>query len=162
MLGRFQYFTVGEDECEVLGDPRGSRAPRAAAAIHKDFERGFTRRRVVGYEDFVACGGALAPESCRACAWREGLHRPGRGYRDLPLQRIIRREKGSPAAFISFFIRILARGCHGGSAVRKRFRSSPSETKSLESGKRFLIAPLGSPVVPREGWSGRGGFPERE
>lgn len=60
MLGRIQYFTVGEDEVKSWVIPAESRAPRAAAAIHKDFERGFIKAEVVGYEDFVACGGALA------------------------------------------------------------------------------------------------------
>jgi len=60
MLGRIQYFTVGEDEVKAWVIPADSRAPRAAAAIHKDFERGFIKAEVVGYEDFIACGGALA------------------------------------------------------------------------------------------------------
>jgi ribosome-binding ATPase YchF (GTP1/OBG family) len=40
--------------------PAGSRAPRAAAAIHEDFERGFIKAEVVSYEDFVTCGKSLA------------------------------------------------------------------------------------------------------
>jgi ribosome-binding ATPase YchF (GTP1/OBG family) len=60
MLGRIRYFTVGEDEVKAWVIPAESRAPRAAAAIHKDFERGFIKAEVVGYEDFIACGGALA------------------------------------------------------------------------------------------------------
>ncbi len=59
MLGRIRYFTVGEDEVKAWVIPAESRAPRAAAAIHKDFERGFIKAEVVGYEDFIACGGAL-------------------------------------------------------------------------------------------------------
>ncbi|NPU84907.1 MAG: redox-regulated ATPase YchF [Syntrophaceae bacterium] len=60
MLGRIQYFTVGEDEVKSWVIPAESRAPRAAAAIHKDFERGFIKAEVVGYEDFISCGGGLA------------------------------------------------------------------------------------------------------
>ena len=34
-----------------------ARAPAAAAVIHTDFERGFIRAEVIGYEDFVTLGG---------------------------------------------------------------------------------------------------------
>jgi GTP-binding protein YchF len=60
LLGRISFFTVGEDEVKAWVIPQGSRAPRAAAAIHKDFERGFIRAEVVSYEDFVMCGKSLA------------------------------------------------------------------------------------------------------
>ncbi len=60
LLGRITYFTVGEDEVKAWVIPRGVKAPRAAAAIHKDFERGFIKAEVVSYEDFIACGGTLA------------------------------------------------------------------------------------------------------
>jgi GTP-binding protein YchF len=60
LLGRISYFTVGEDEVKAWVIPAGSRAPRAAAAIHKDFERGFIKAEVVSYDDFVACGNTLA------------------------------------------------------------------------------------------------------
>ncbi len=60
LLGRISFFTVGEDEVKAWVIPEGSRAPRAAAAIHKDFERGFIRAEVVSYEDFVMCGKSLA------------------------------------------------------------------------------------------------------
>jgi GTP-binding protein YchF len=60
LLGRISYFTVGEDEVKAWVIPAGTRAPRAAAAIHKDFERGFIKAEVVSYDDFVACGNTLA------------------------------------------------------------------------------------------------------
>jgi ribosome-binding ATPase len=60
LLDRICYFTVGEDEVKAWVIPRGSTAPRAAAAIHKDFERGFIKAEVVSYDDFVACGATLA------------------------------------------------------------------------------------------------------
>ncbi|MBP1720924.1 MAG: GTPase, probable translation factor [Deltaproteobacteria bacterium] len=60
LLGRICYFTVGEDEVKAWVIPAGSRAPQAAAAIHKDFERGFIKAEVASYEDFVACGNTLA------------------------------------------------------------------------------------------------------
>ncbi len=60
LLERICYFTVGEDEVKAWVIPAGSTAPRAAAAIHKDFERGFIKAEVVSYDDFVECGETLA------------------------------------------------------------------------------------------------------
>ena len=34
-------------------------APKAAAAIHTDFEKGFIMAEVISYQDFVACNGPL-------------------------------------------------------------------------------------------------------
>ncbi|HQC51332.1 MAG TPA: DUF933 domain-containing protein [bacterium] len=56
MLGRIYYFTVGEDEVRAWVIRKGSTAPQAAAAIHKDFERGFIRAEVVAYHDFINTG----------------------------------------------------------------------------------------------------------
>lgn len=58
-LGRVCYFTVGEDEVRAWVIPENSTAPRAAAAIHKDFERGFIKAEVVSYDDFMASGKTL-------------------------------------------------------------------------------------------------------
>ncbi len=60
LLGRMTYFTVGEDEVKAWVIPVGTKAPRAAAAIHNDFERGFIKAEVIGYEEFIACGGTNA------------------------------------------------------------------------------------------------------
>ena len=35
----------------------GATAPKAAAEIHTDFEKGFIRAEVIAYEDFVAGNG---------------------------------------------------------------------------------------------------------
>lgn len=59
LLGRICYFTVGEDEVKAWVIPAGTKAPKAAAVIHKDFERGFIKAEVVGFDDFVACGNTL-------------------------------------------------------------------------------------------------------
>lgn len=60
MLARQVYFTVGEDEVRAWVIPVGAKAPQAAAAIHQDFERGFIKAEVVGYDEFLAHGGTLA------------------------------------------------------------------------------------------------------
>ena len=48
--------------------PGGATAPQAAGVIHTDFEKGFIRAEVVGYDDYVAGKGeAGAKEAGR---WR--------------------------------------------------------------------------------------------
>ena len=36
--------------------PRVQKAPQAAGKIHSDFERGFIRAEIVGFDDLIACG----------------------------------------------------------------------------------------------------------
>jgi hypothetical protein len=57
LLGLRTYFTAGPKECRAWTIPIGAKAPQAAAVIHTDFERGFIRAEVIGYDDFVACNG---------------------------------------------------------------------------------------------------------
>ncbi len=56
-LGLMSYFTAGVKEVRSWTIRQNSTAPRAAAAIHNDFEKGFIRAEVIAYEDFIACGG---------------------------------------------------------------------------------------------------------
>ncbi|WP_018935296.1 redox-regulated ATPase YchF [Thioalkalivibrio sp. ALJ24] len=51
------FFTAGEKEVRAWTVRRGSTAPQAAGVIHTDFEKGFIRAEVVGYDDYVAHGG---------------------------------------------------------------------------------------------------------
>jgi ribosome-binding ATPase len=57
LLDLLTYFTVGPKETRAWTITRGTRAPRAAAAIHNDFERGFIACETIAYEDFVAGNG---------------------------------------------------------------------------------------------------------
>ena len=57
LLGLQTYFTAGEKEVRAWTIHKGDTAPRAAAAIHTDFEKGFIRAEVISYEDFIACKG---------------------------------------------------------------------------------------------------------
>jgi len=68
LLGLQTYFTAGEKEVRAWTVPVGATAPRAAAAIHTDFEKGFIRAEVVSYADFVACGGEQGAKE--AGKWR--------------------------------------------------------------------------------------------
>jgi len=57
LLGLRSYFTAGEKEVRAWTIHNGDRAPQAAAVIHTDFERGFIRAEVIGYDDYIACKG---------------------------------------------------------------------------------------------------------
>ncbi len=57
LLGLQTYFTAGEQEVRAWTIHRGDTAPKAAAVIHTDFERGFIRAETVSYDDFVASSG---------------------------------------------------------------------------------------------------------
>lgn len=57
LLGLITYFTCGPKETRAWTITIGTRAPQAAAVIHKDFERGFIACETISYEDFVACRG---------------------------------------------------------------------------------------------------------
>ncbi len=54
LLGLQTYFTAGVKEVRAWTIHKGDTAPKAAAVIHTDFERGFIRAEVIGYDDFVA------------------------------------------------------------------------------------------------------------
>ena len=56
-LGLQSYFTAGEKEVRAWTVQQGATAPQAAGVIHTDFEHGFIRAEVIGYEDFIACKG---------------------------------------------------------------------------------------------------------
>jgi len=53
LLGLLTFFTAGADECRAWTIRKGDKAPKAAGAIHTDFERGFIRAEVIKYDDFV-------------------------------------------------------------------------------------------------------------
>ncbi|HXG72640.1 MAG TPA: redox-regulated ATPase YchF [Gemmatimonadaceae bacterium] len=57
LLGLETYFTAGEQEVRAWTIHHGDTAPKAAAVIHTDFERGFIRAETVGYHAFVDNGG---------------------------------------------------------------------------------------------------------
>ena len=57
LLGLQTYFTAGPKEVRAWTVHAGSTAPQAAGVIHTDFERGFIRAEVIGYDDFIGCKG---------------------------------------------------------------------------------------------------------
>ncbi len=68
LLGLGTYFTAGPKEVRAWTVRRGATAPQAAAVIHTDFERGFIRAEIIGYEDYISCGGETGARD--AGRWR--------------------------------------------------------------------------------------------
>ncbi len=62
------YFTAGVKEVRAWTFPEGSTAPQAAGKIHTDFEKGFIRAEIVGYNDFVDNNGESGAKD--AGKWR--------------------------------------------------------------------------------------------
>ena len=56
-LNLVTYFTAGVQEVRAWTIGRGWTAPQAAGVIHSDFERGFIRAEVIGFDDYVTLGG---------------------------------------------------------------------------------------------------------
>ena len=53
LLGLSTYFTAGPKEVRAWTIDNGTKAPQAAGVIHSDFERGFIRAEVFGYDDLA-------------------------------------------------------------------------------------------------------------
>jgi len=68
LLGLETYFTAGEKEVRAWTIHIGSTAPKAAAVIHTDFEKGFIRAEVISYEDYIRFNGE--PGAKEAGKWR--------------------------------------------------------------------------------------------
>ncbi len=61
LLDLIQFFTGDQDkEARAWAIPRGTRARRAAGAIHTDMERGFVAAEVTPWSDLVEAGGYSA------------------------------------------------------------------------------------------------------
>ncbi|MDQ6990544.1 MAG: redox-regulated ATPase YchF [Mariprofundaceae bacterium] len=57
LLNLITYFTAGVKEVRAWTIHIGDTAPKAAAVIHNDFEKGFIRAETIAYHDFVTLGG---------------------------------------------------------------------------------------------------------
>ena len=57
LLNLQTYFTAGPKEVRAWTVHKGDTAPKAAGAIHTDFEKGFIRAEVIAYDDYIACKG---------------------------------------------------------------------------------------------------------
>ncbi|MDX8396560.1 MAG: redox-regulated ATPase YchF [Mariprofundaceae bacterium] len=57
LLNLITYFTAGVKEVRAWTIHKGDTAPKAAAVIHNDFEKGFIRAETIAYDDYVSLGG---------------------------------------------------------------------------------------------------------
>jgi GTP-binding protein YchF len=55
-LGLQTYLTAGPKEARAWTIRQGWKAPQAAGVIHTDFERGFIKAEIVGFDDLVSAG----------------------------------------------------------------------------------------------------------
>ncbi len=53
LLGLQTFFTAGPKECRAWTVRQAATAPKAAGVIHTDFEKGFIRAEVIGYDDYI-------------------------------------------------------------------------------------------------------------
>jgi GTP-binding protein YchF len=60
LLNLYTYFTAGVQEVRAWTIHEGWKAPQAAGVIHTDFEKGFIKAEVIGYDDFVKFGSESA------------------------------------------------------------------------------------------------------
>ncbi|MCK7458251.1 redox-regulated ATPase YchF [Idiomarina aminovorans] len=68
LLNLHTYFTAGVKEVRAWTVKVGSTAPQAAGRIHTDFEKGFIRAEIVGYDDYIANNGEQGAKD--AGKWR--------------------------------------------------------------------------------------------
>lgn len=57
LLGLVTYFTVGPKEAHAWTIHVGTLAPKAAAVIHNDFEKGFIRAETISFDDYTKYSG---------------------------------------------------------------------------------------------------------
>ena len=62
-LGLQTYLTAGPKEARAWTITRGWTAPQAAGVIHTDFQRGFIKAEVVGFDDLVDAGSMAEAKS---------------------------------------------------------------------------------------------------
>jgi len=62
-LGLQTYLTAGPKEARAWTIKKGATAPEAAGVIHTDFQRGFIKAEVVGFDDLVATGSMAAAKA---------------------------------------------------------------------------------------------------
>ena len=62
-LGLQTYLTAGPKESRAWTIRKGATAPEAAGVIHSDFQKGFIKAEVIGFDDLVAAGSVAAARS---------------------------------------------------------------------------------------------------
>ena len=72
LLGLISFLTAGTPEVRAWTIKKGTKAPQAAGKIHSDFEKGFIRAEVIGYDEFISCGGSMAAAKEKGALRLEG------------------------------------------------------------------------------------------
>jgi GTP-binding protein YchF len=62
-LGLQTYLTAGPKESRAWTISKGATAPEAAGVIHTDFQKGFIKAEVIGFDDLVECGSVAEAKS---------------------------------------------------------------------------------------------------
>ena len=62
-LGLQTYLTAGPKESRGWTIPKGATAPEAAGVIHTDFQKGFIKAQVIGFDDLMAAGSEAAAKA---------------------------------------------------------------------------------------------------
>jgi GTP-binding protein YchF len=62
-LGLQTYLTAGPKEARAWTIQAGATAPEAAGVIHSDFQRGFIKAEIVGYDDLMTAGSMAAAKA---------------------------------------------------------------------------------------------------
>ena len=70
-LGLQTYLTAGPKESRAWTIPKGAKAPQAAGVIHTDFEKGFIKAEIIGFDDLVETG-SIAEARAKGKARIEG------------------------------------------------------------------------------------------
>jgi len=60
LLNLITYFTAGVQEVRAWTITNGFKAPQAAGVIHTDFEKGFIRAEVIGFNEYIQHGSEVA------------------------------------------------------------------------------------------------------
>ena len=60
LLGLISFLTAGPKEVRAWTIVNGTKAPQAAGKIHSDFERGFIRAEIIGFDELMECGSLVA------------------------------------------------------------------------------------------------------
>ena len=91
VLDLITFFTAGPKEARAWTVTAGTKAPKAAGAIHTDFEKGFIRAETIAYDDYVGARRRDRRQGGRQDApGRQGVRRQGRRRHALPLRELRR------------------------------------------------------------------------
>jgi GTP-binding protein YchF len=86
-LGLQTYLTAGPEGGSRLDHQEGRHGPEAAGVIHTDFQRGFIKAEVIGFDDLVEPARRRPPGRRQGAHGGQGLRHAGRRRRGVPLQR---------------------------------------------------------------------------